>query len=297
MTNTNTLPGGPRTVPPDDEEFVRLTVPYRREPLVHCYRMLGSLHDVEDLVQETYLRAWRAYDRFEGRSTLRMWLYRIATGACLTALEHRSRRMLPAGLGAPSADPERRLPAAGVSEGVWVQPLPDSPANGPAAIVASRESVRPAFIAALQHLPARQRAVRLRDPRRRVLLDRYTAAFETAGVPELLRLLRDDVVLEMPPHSIWFSGRAAVIRFLAAQVLDPTGRRFTFVPTGANGQAAAVGHVLGADGLRHAHALQVLTLRATGISRIVSFNDPALFPGFASPAVQPLPARADRAEA
>ncbi|MDT4948073.1 MAG: polymerase sigma-70 factor, subfamily, partial [Pseudonocardiales bacterium] len=92
-------------MPSPETEFTRLTDPHRRELLVHCYRMLGSFHDAEDVLQETYLRAWRAYPKFEGRSSVRTWLYRIATRACLTALESSGRRLLPSGLGTASTDP------------------------------------------------------------------------------------------------------------------------------------------------------------------------------------------------
>jgi RNA polymerase sigma-70 factor (ECF subfamily) len=139
--------------------------PYRRELLAHCYRMTGSLHDAEDLVQETLLRAWKAYGRFEGKSSIRTWLHRIATNTCLSALEGRQRRPLPAGLGAPSADPTAELVARREVPWLepWNEPQPDltrDPAD-PSVIVGSRESVRLAFIAALQHLSPRQRAVLL----------------------------------------------------------------------------------------------------------------------------------------
>jgi RNA polymerase sigma-70 factor (ECF subfamily) len=137
-------------------DFSARAEPYRRELLAHCYRMTGSLHDAEDLVQETYLRAWKAYDRFEGKSSVRTWLHRIATNACLTALEGRQRRPLPTGLGAPSSDPTAELVER--AEVPWLEPFPES-AGDPSDIVGSRESVRLAFIAALQHLSPRQRAV------------------------------------------------------------------------------------------------------------------------------------------
>ncbi|GHF47332.1 RNA polymerase sigma factor [Amycolatopsis bartoniae] len=144
-----------------DEDFLRQADPFRRELLAHCYRMLGSVHDAEDLVQETYLRAWKSYDRFEGRSSLRTWLYRIATRVCLTALESRGKRPLPTGLGAPGSDAGDELVQQ--TEVPWLEPVPDALVNSeqadPAAIVASRESIRLALIAALQHLPPRQRAV------------------------------------------------------------------------------------------------------------------------------------------
>ena len=141
------------------EEFDRRIDPYRSELLAHCYQMLGSVHDAEDLVQETYLRAWRAKDQYdESRSSLRTWLYRIATNACLTALEGRSRRPLPSGLVAES-DPRRPFVHGG--EITWLQPLPDSllSLGEPETATIDRGSLRLAFVAAVQHLSARQRAV------------------------------------------------------------------------------------------------------------------------------------------
>jgi RNA polymerase sigma-70 factor (ECF subfamily) len=147
---------------PDSAEFVRATEPFRRELLAHCYRMLGSIQDAEDLVQETYLRAWRSYGGFEGRSSVRTWIYQIATNRCLTELAKRSRRVLPSSGFDPEQDPGADLEAAG-TEVSWLQPAPDAlvmpdPAD-PAAIVAAREGLRLALIASLQHLPPRQRAV------------------------------------------------------------------------------------------------------------------------------------------
>jgi RNA polymerase sigma-70 factor (ECF subfamily) len=164
---------------PVNEDFLSQAVPYRRELLAHCYRMMGSVHDAEDVVQETMLRAWRAYDRFEGRSSLRTWLYRIATSACLTSLESRRRRPLPTGLGDPSSDPE--APLVERQEVPWLEPIPDAMVGAeggdPAAIVTQRESIRLALIAALQHLPPRQRAA---------LILRDVLKWRAAEVAELL---------------------------------------------------------------------------------------------------------------
>jgi RNA polymerase sigma-70 factor, ECF subfamily len=169
MTDTRTAPG----------EFVVEAEPLRRELLAHCYRMLGTVADAEDAVQETYLRAWRAYDRFEGRSSVRSWLYRIATNTCLTALERRERRALPSGLGAPAYDPNAPLVAD--PSVAWLQPMPDAlvapSAQDPGEIVASRESLRLALVASLQYLPARQRAV---------LILRDVLAFSAAEVAQIL---------------------------------------------------------------------------------------------------------------
>ena len=167
----------------DAQAFRRLTAPHRRELVVHCYRMLGSLDDAEDAVQETLLKAWRRLAGFEGRSTLRAWLYRIATNVCLDALEHRARRIMPTAIIGP-ADPH--LPSdTEDAETPWLQPFPDTlldvadpdPLADPAAAVVRREHIELAFIAAVQYLPARQRAV---------LMLREVLGMSTAETADLL---------------------------------------------------------------------------------------------------------------
>jgi RNA polymerase sigma-70 factor (ECF subfamily) len=321
---------------PANEEFASLTDTFRPELLAYCYRMLGSVHDAEDQVQETLMRAWRSYGEFEGRASLRTWLYRIATNACLRALENRDRRPLPSGLGGPEDSLDAR-PSAGRSDIAWLQPIPDAliapQTDDPAIAVVSRASTRLALIAALQYLPARQRAVLLlrdvlgwhaaevaellgttnaavnstlqraraqlqevspgeddvdepTDADQRALLDRYASAFENADVAALMDLLRTDAVFEMPPQPMWFSGREPIGAFLAAWVLREPGL-FRMIPTLANGQPALAGYARGADGLYHAHAVQVLTFTGSWVAHVVSFNDPALFATFQLPAVLP----------
>ena len=328
---------------PDGDDFARLTDPLRPELLAYCYRMLGSVHDAEDQVQETLVRAWRSYGEFQGRSSLRTWLYRIATNTCLRALENRSRRPLPAGLGGPSSDPDGPLDAAR-PEVPWLEPFPDTllgagsigaESADPAAIVTARHSMRLALIAALQYLPGRQRAVlilrdvlmwraaevaelfglstpavnsvlqraraglrhaapvpdEIREPAdadQRALLDQYAAALENADLAALMRLLRADAVVEMPPVPTWFTGHAQISRFLAAHVLRAPGDLRT-VPAAANGQPALAAYLCGPDGVYRAHALQVLTCTETGIARIIAFIEPGLFATFGLP--DQLPAR------
>ena len=186
------------------EEFTSLTGQFRGELLAHCYRMLGSIEEAEDLVQETYLRAWRSYDGFEGRSSMRTWLYRIATNVCLTAIERRGRRPLPSGLGAPAEDP--REPVVAAPEVPWLQPFPDAllaaERMDPAAVTVSRAGIRLAFVAALQYLSARQRAMLiLRDvlewPAAEVadLLGTTTTAVNSG-----LRRARTQLAAALPPE-------------------------------------------------------------------------------------------------
>jgi len=163
----------------DEGAFERLLEPFHNELQAHCYRMLGSAHDAEDALQETLLRAWRGLSGFEGRSSLRAWLYRIATNVSLRAIERRPKRMLPVDYG-PPADPHTE-PDAPLVESVWVEPYPDEAiADGrtsPEARYEQRESVELAFVAALQHLPAHQRAV---------LLLRDVLGFAPAEIAEAL---------------------------------------------------------------------------------------------------------------
>ncbi|HEV2638717.1 MAG TPA: RNA polymerase subunit sigma-70 [Actinocrinis sp.] len=326
--------GSADTTEPDDlatgalhgEDFARATFQHRRELLTHCYRMLGSVHDAEDLVQETMLRAWRAHADYDPtRASLRTWLYRIATNVCLTALDQRRRRPLPSGLVGPSAFDaalDRR------PEVLWLQPLPDTLLTGaaadPAAVVAARGSVRLALVAALQYLPARQRAVLiLRDvlawraaevadllgtstaavnsalqrartqlaelapdqdqvadqpgnPDHRDLLERYVTAFQAADADALARLVREDIVCEMPPVTNWFCGRDPFIEFFRHSVF--TTPEWRLVRANANGQPGFVSYKRHPDGCYRAHSAQVLTLTPTGISALIAFNDPTLFP-------------------
>ncbi|CAA9474210.1 MAG: RNA polymerase sigma factor [uncultured Solirubrobacteraceae bacterium] len=147
-------------------DYERLVEPHRRELHAHCYRMLGSVHDADDALQEALTRAWRNLERFEGRSSLRSWLYRIATNACLDHIARRPRRVLPIEHG-PAADPAAGPAQQPLAETVWIEPYPEDrllPADaqpGPEARYERRESVELAFIAAVQHLPATQRAVLL----------------------------------------------------------------------------------------------------------------------------------------
>src|SRR5215813_6965025 len=210
----------------DGDAFGRLVGPLQRELQAHCYRMLGSYADAEDALQETLLRAWRSLARFEGRSSLRSWLYRIATNACLRAIERRPKRVLPMDY-APAADPHGAR-ADAVNDPVWLEPYPDARLGleglaGPDARYEQREGVELAFIAALQHLPARQRAVLiLRD----VLgfSARETAAvLETTpvSVDSALQRARKTVAQRLPEQS-----QQATLRSLSDGALRQVVQRY-----------------------------------------------------------------------
>jgi RNA polymerase sigma-70 factor (TIGR02960 family) len=316
------------------DRFAAETERFRPELVAHCYRMVGSAHDAEDLVQETYLRAWRSYAGFEGRASIRSWLYKIATNVCLTAVEPRRARVLPSGLAGPGDGPDQPPSPVAPGEVSWLGPLPDrwitAPADDPAATVVARESVRLALIASLQHLPARQRAILIlrevlafsaaetakilgtttaavksglqrararldelepardallepTDQRARALLDGYIAAFERSDAGLLEQVLRTDATLEATPFRGWQAGRANCLRLLDAYVLGAPGS-WRMIPTTANGQPAAVEYRRDADGGFRAEGIVVLAPTATGVSRVVSFHDPALVTTFGFPA-------------
>ncbi len=211
---------------PDSAGFAQDAEPFRRELLAHCYRMLGSIQDAEDLVQETYLRAWRSYGGFEGRASVRTWLYQIATNGCLTELARRRRRMLPSGLYPPQQDPGAYPEPAG-TEVTWLQPAPDAmltpDSADPAAIVTAREGLRLALIASLQCLPPRQRAILvLRDvlafpaTEVAVMLGTTTVSVKSALQRARARLRElapaaDQIAQPTEPH-----GRALLDQYIAA---------------------------------------------------------------------------------
>jgi RNA polymerase sigma-70 factor (ECF subfamily) len=205
------------------DQFLADAEQHRGELLAHCYKLLGSLHEAEDVVQETYVRAWRGQESFEGRSSVRTWLYRIATNQCLSALGSRQRRALPSGLFAPSQDSGAPMtPYAG--NALWLDPFPDVAAGGdPAEVVAARAGVRLALVASLQHLPPRPRAVfilreALRYPAAEVaeMLEMSVAAVKSALQRARARLdeiapTTDEVVEPDSPQA-----RAILDRYMAA---------------------------------------------------------------------------------
>ncbi|MET0525292.1 MAG: sigma-70 family RNA polymerase sigma factor [Nocardioides sp.] len=269
------------------DDFPALTERYQRELLAHCYRMSGSVHEAEDLVQETLIRAWKSADTFQGRSSVRTWLYRIATNVCLTNLEGRPRRPLPAGLG--TADQLAGDALETDHEIPWLEPVPDA-----AVVVAEKDTIRLAFVAALQHLPPRQRAVLiLRDvlrwsaaevaealdtttaavnsalqrahavmadkqpepdtvsdelsPEQRTLLDQYVDAFWRKDIDTIVGLLKREATWDMPPFLNWYRGADNIGRLIGTHC--PGGvNDMVLVPTTANGQPAFALYMRGWEG-------------------------------------------------
>ncbi len=304
------------------DDFDSLTERYQRELLAHCYRMSGSVHEAEDLVQETFLRAWKASADFQGRSSVRTWLYRIATNVCLTNLEGRPKRPLPAGLGTSDASAGDALEMN--NEIAWLEPVPDA-----AVVVAERDSIRLAFVAALQHLPARQRAVLiLRDVLRwsaaevgealetttaavnsalqrahaqmrergltedtvqpdltsaqKVMLDRYVEAFWRKDVDAIVAMLTQDAVWEMPPFTGWYVGPQTIGELIGGQCPGGT-HDMPMIPTTANGQPAFGLYMRTPEGDFAPFHLQVLELAGDRVKHVGAFFDTSLFATFGLP--------------
>jgi RNA polymerase sigma-70 factor (ECF subfamily) len=303
----------------DELAFRDLTDPFRPELELHCYRVLGSLQDAEDMLQETLLAAWRGLDEFQGRASLRTWLYRIATNRCLNHLRGRARRPEPIGL-QPYPDP-------------LLEGLPDS-APGPAARYETREATALAFVAGLQRLPPLQRtALVLRDvlgfsaresaailqtteasvkgalqraraalaqrpvdpsrapapgsPQERKVLGRFTDAVERGDTDALVALLTDDAWVTMPPYPFEYQGREAIRVFLGDRA-RLRGAPLRLLPTRANGQPAFGGYLDDRDAPdARRYGFMVLALDGPLISEITFFGDTSVFPRFGLPLALP----------
>jgi RNA polymerase sigma-70 factor, ECF subfamily len=295
---------------------------YRRELTAYCYRMLGSPFEAEDAVQDTFVRAWKGLDRFEGRAALRSWLYRIATNVCLDLLNGRERRARPMDLG-PAREPVASNLNA-LPEVTWIEPIPD-----PADVAVERDTIRLAFVAALQHLPARQRAVLIlcevlrwkasevaelletsvasvnsalqraratleatdlteapkpeaADPE---LLDRYVKAFEAYDMEALTSLIHEDATQSMPPFDLWLRGRDDIFEWWYGPGIGCQGSRV--IPTvAANGSPAFGQYKPSETGSGfEPWALQVLELSDGRIVELTFFLDAdRVFPLFGLPA-------------
>jgi RNA polymerase sigma-70 factor (ECF subfamily) len=290
---------------------------YRRDLTGYCYRMLGSAFEAEDAVQETMLRAWRSLDRFEGRSALKSWLYRIATNVCFDALAGRERRARPMDLG-PAQEPLFEN-LAELPEVTWITPLPT-----PDELAEQRETLRLAFVAALQHLPPKQRAAlilcevlkwqaseaaelldtsvasinsalqRARatlatadtaapaelDDATRALLERYVDAFEAYDIDRLTELLHEDAVQSMPPISLWLKGRDDIFTWWLGPGIGCKGSKL--VPVGlVNGMPAWGQYKPAPDGGHEPWSIIVPEVSDGRIVELTFFLDTArLFPLF-----------------
>jgi RNA polymerase sigma-70 factor (ECF subfamily) len=294
---------------------------YRRELTGYCYRMLGSAADAEDAVQETMLRAWRSLHRFEGRSALKSWLYRIATNVCFDALNGREKRARPMDLGGPGEPILENL--AELPEVTWITPLPT-----PEEAAEQRESLRLAFVAALQHLPPKQRAAlilcevlrwqateaaelletsvasvnsalqRARatlattdiaapaelDADARALLERYVAAFEAYDIDRLTELLHEDAIQSMPPYSLWLRGRDDIFTWWFGPGIACKGSKLLPAKERANGLPAWGQYKPSPDGGYEPWALQVVEISDGRVAELTFFLDTqTLFPRFGLP--------------
>ncbi len=304
---------------------------HRAELVVHCYRMVGSFAEAEDLAQECLLRAWRGRAAFdEHRASRRTWLFRIATNLCVDTLRARPRRPLPTGLGPASEDPSAALaPSLDIP---WLEPFSmRGYAADPAVIAEAKGSLRLALIAAFQTIPAKQRAALiLRDvlafnaeetatvlettvaaansalqrARQRLgqlsiaedafadsgsatgQIDAYLIAFERGDVDGIVKLLSDDVVLEMPPVNLWYRGRADYRAFMK-RVFSERGSHWRTVRTEANGQPAFAAYCQASNSEFTLHTLQVLEISNGVVRRNDVFADPRVLGHFGLPSVLP----------
>jgi len=304
------------------DSFTEQLTPLRGELHAHCYRMLGSVHDADDALQDALLRAWRAMEDVEV-SALRPWLYRIATNTCLDLIARRGRRALPVDLG-PSSD-TAVVGDVPLTDVAWLSPYPD-------ARYEQRESVELAFVAALQHLPGNQRAalllfevlgfsaaeiatwmdtstasvnsalqraratvaekvpprdeLPLADARVREVVAGYSAALERGDVDLLLSLLTQDVTWSMPPLPHWYRGTAAVTQF-ATTVAFACGS-WQHVPITANGQPAVASYLRApGDDVHRAWSIDVLTFRGDRVADLTAFIGAEHFEAFGLPVSVP----------
>jgi RNA polymerase sigma-70 factor (TIGR02960 family) len=288
----------------DAAAFEELVAPYRSELIAYCYRMLGSVQDAEDVVQDSLVRAWRAVGRLDERGFVRAWLYKIATNRCLSVIEKRGRRELPVDV----------MPGTPPAEITWLEPYPDV---SPEARYLSRESVELAFVAALQHLSARQRAALilrevlgfsaaevaeqldttpaavnsalqrarsaiqsagptqqtvlrdLGDAAVRDIVVRWADAWEAGDVDAIVEMLSDEARYSMPPVPVWYRGKDEIRAFLVG---GPLQSQWRFLPTSANGQIAFGTYMASGEAPEYVPGgLDVLTLRAGQVAEITAF--------------------------